>query len=425
MPTATSPPPLVSPPVVSERTIVFLVGAIQFINILDFMMVMPLGPDFAQSLNISTARLGFISGSYTAAAGISGLVGALFLDRFDRRKALAVAMFGLVLGTLAGGFAVSFTTLMFARVIAGAFGGPATSLSLSIIADAIPPERRGKALGAVASAFSIASVLGVPAGLTLSRHGGWRMPFFAVSLVGLLVTAGAIFLLPPMRKHLEREKGEHQVTIVEILQRRVVLLSLLMTACVMMSGFILIPNIAAYLQFNLSCPRDSLETLYLVGGVLSFVASRWVGRLVDQYDSFRVGTLGSALLILVIYMGFINYLPAIPVLVIFVSFMVASSARTVPYNTLTSKVAAPRERARFMSIQSAVQHFSSSVGAFLSAQLLHELPDHRLEGIAQTAWISIGFAATIPVLLRIVETRVVDGARQGSAAHHPSTSHAI
>ena len=89
----------------SERLLIFLVGAVQFVNILDFMMVMPLGPDFARALGISTAHLGLIAGSYMAAAAIAGIVGARFLDRFDRRKALGVALFGLVAGTAAGALA--------------------------------------------------------------------------------------------------------------------------------------------------------------------------------------------------------------------------------------------------------------------------------------------------------------------------------
>ena len=57
---------------VSERAIVFLVGAVQFVNILDFMMVMPLGPDFSRALGIPTSHLGYIGGAYTAAASVAG-----------------------------------------------------------------------------------------------------------------------------------------------------------------------------------------------------------------------------------------------------------------------------------------------------------------------------------------------------------------
>src|SRR5437899_12954266 len=103
----------------SERSIVFCVGAVQFVNILDFMIVMPLGPDFARALGIPLSHLGYIGGSYTAAACVSGLAGAFFLDRFDRKKALGVAMIGLAVGTLAGAFARGIGTLMLARVVAG------------------------------------------------------------------------------------------------------------------------------------------------------------------------------------------------------------------------------------------------------------------------------------------------------------------
>ena len=102
---------------ISERMLVFLVGAVQFVNILDFMMVMPLGPDFATALDIPMSKIGYIGGSYTAAAAISGLLGSVVLDRFDRRKALAVAMLGLVVGTAAGAFAVGLWSLLAARIL--------------------------------------------------------------------------------------------------------------------------------------------------------------------------------------------------------------------------------------------------------------------------------------------------------------------
>src|SRR5205814_5794289 len=134
----------------------------------DFVMVIPLGPDFARGLGIPTSRLGLIGTSYTGAAAVAGLLGTLFLERFDRRNALAVAMLGLMSATAAGGLARNFGMLMAARVMAGAFGGPATSIGMAILTDVIPPERRGKALGQVMGAFAAASVLGVPMGMQLA-----------------------------------------------------------------------------------------------------------------------------------------------------------------------------------------------------------------------------------------------------------------
>jgi predicted MFS family arabinose efflux permease len=311
---------------------------------------------------------------------------------------------------------------MAARLVAGVFGGPATSLAYSIVADVIPAERRGKALGAVMGAFSIASVLGVPAGLELARRGGWQLPFVAVAFLGAALAAFASRVLPPMTAHLARhvhsDHGAHALSALrEIygLFRADVLLSLTMTFFVMASSFVIVPTFSAYLLGNLGYPRDQLGVLYLVGGSVSFVVMRFVGRLVDAFGSARVGTLGALGLALVVYLGFVRFPPPIPVIAIFVSYMVVSSLRNVSYNTLTSKVPAPDERARFGSVQSAVQHLASAAGAFASAQLLVELdsPPGALGGIPTLGWLSIALGFVVPPAMWIVEARV---ARRASPA---------
>lgn len=417
-----------SPP--SERAIVFCVGAVQFVNILDFMIVMPLGPDFAKALDIPLSQLGYIGGSYTASASVAGLVGALVLDRFDRRKALTVTMLGLVLGTLSGALARGLGTLMAARLVAGAFGGPATSLSYSIIADVIPPERRGRAMGAVMGAFSVASVLGVPAGLELARRGGWRLPFLAVGLLGAVLAAYAHATLPPMRAHVDqararRAEGHGPGRELLGLLRFDVLLSMVMSFVVMAAGFVLIPNISAYVLGNLHYPRERLGLLYLAGGAVSFFTMRLVGALVDRFGSSRVGTVGAMGVALVVYLGFVRVPPPIPVMAVFVGFMMAMSFRNVAYNTLTTKVPRPDERARFSSIQSAVQHLASALGAFASARMLTELPDKSLAGIQTVAMTSIGLALVLPPLLWAVEARVQPPSRPRAASpakHDASTN---
>src|SRR5947199_8796913 len=213
----------------SERTVIFLVGAVQFVNILDFMMVLPLGPFFAGPLGIPASRIGVVGGSYTAAAALSGIACSFFLDRFDRRKALGLAVAGLVAATALGGFSTGFAWMISARVLAGLFGGPATSLSLSVVADVIPAERRGKALGAVMGAFSVAAVLGVPVGLELARWGGWRLPFFSVAGLGLVLLPIAIALLPPLRGHLAIGDSARRTGFLGLLSRRTVQLPIVAT----------------------------------------------------------------------------------------------------------------------------------------------------------------------------------------------------
>jgi predicted MFS family arabinose efflux permease len=391
--------------VMSERAVVFLIGAVQFVNILDFVMVMPLGPDFAAGLGIATSHIGTIGAAYTAAGCVAGVAGSYFLDRFDRRKALAVAMLGLVVSTAAGGLATGLTSLLLARALAGLFGGPATSLSMSIIADLIPPERRGRAMGAVMGAFSVASVVGVPMALKVARWGDWRLPFFLVAGLGLLLVAGAIFLLPPIRGHLER-KQDHTVTVRELFGRSDVLLSYTMTALLNAAGFVIIPNISGYVQHNLGAPREQLETIYFVGGLVSFVTLRMAGKAVDRLGSFRVGTVGVVLFMLTLYMAFIQPPLSVPLVAVFALFFLSNGVRNVAYSTLTSKVPEQAIRARFMSFQSAVQHLGAASGAFLSSQMLTDLPDGRLGGMTQVVLVSFALSLTLPVMFFLVERRL-------------------
>lgn len=409
----------------SERTLALLIAAVQFINILDFVMVMPLGPDFAMALGIPESSLGLVGGSYTAAAAVAGLLSAGFLDRFDRRRALGMAMTGLVVATALGGAAQGLRTLLAARVAAGLFGGPATALSLAIIADVIPPARRGWAMGIVMSAFSVASVVGVPIGLFLAEQLGWRAPFFAVASLGLVVAATAVTLLPPLQLHLAGQRGAGAPSGVlagtlALLRRPLVRRSYALTAAAMASGFLVIPNISAFVQGNLGFPREGLKWLYLVGGVVSFGTVNLVGRLVDRFGAFVVGSAGAVSLAAVLLHFFVLGGSQVSVMLLFVAFMAAMGFRNVAHSSLTSMVPSPVERARFQSLQSTVQHGASAAGAILSSQLLGAGGESgrtliaqerlaqvgRLEGMHRVALLSMALSLVLPPLFFLVQRGV-------------------
>jgi predicted MFS family arabinose efflux permease len=405
----------------NERTVVLLVAAVQFVNILDFMMVMPLGPDFAVALGIETSHIGVLGGAYTLAAAAAGIAGASFLDRFDRRTALALAMAGLVASTAAGGLATGLYTLIGARVLAGIFGGPATSLSLAIVADVVPPANRGKAVGTVMAAFSLASLLGVPAGLGMAEWLGWRAPFFGVAALGLVLTATAIVLMPSLRGHLDAVRaaalspGGSRLPF-DALTRA----TLLNTALVMIGVFAVVPNISTFLQRNLGYPRADLDTLYLIGGATSFFANRGIGVLVDRFGATRIVIGGTAVFVVVLYFGFLRPLGVEHVIWVFSMLMLSASLRAVPLNALASRVPPPAQRARFMSAQNSVQHVASAVGALGASALLSADTSGKLFGMERVTALAIGLSLFVPLLASFVERGVRERELSARASSVPT-----
>lgn len=405
----------------SERAVLLVLGAVQLVNLLDFLIVMPLGPDIAAALAIPLDELGLVSGSYTAAAALAGLLGAAVLDRRERRAALVVAAAGMALGTLASALAPTHATLLAARVVAGLCGGPAFSLSITVLIETFPPERRNRALGALMSTFPIAMVLGIPAGveLALLLPGGFRGALCAVALLAAAAAAAAWIVLPPLPApgsapgSASRRRGGRAGSVLLLLLRPALRRASAVTAAAMVAGFLILPNLSAFVQRNQGFPRAGLFSLYLLGGVASFVVMRFAGRLIDRVGPTPVAALSCALLTALLGAWFLAETPRLPVLALGVGLMSAISLRNVAYNALLLRAPEPGERAGFLSLQSALGHLGAAVGAGLSAHLLRSGSDGRLLGMREVAVLAMALSVILPLLMARVEG---DLAREGALA---------
>src|SRR6266404_1935082 len=172
-----------------ERLLLMVLAAIQFTAIVDFLIILPLGPQYMRLFGITPAQFGLIVSAYAISAGISGIATGFFLDRFDRKRALLVLYGGFTLGTLFCALAQTYHLLVAARALAGAFGGVTGALILAIVGDVVPEHRRGAAMGMVMSAFSIANICGVPLGLMLASGFNWHVPFFALAGLSVVILA--------------------------------------------------------------------------------------------------------------------------------------------------------------------------------------------------------------------------------------------
>src|SRR5437867_7560728 len=187
----------------SERSLLLLLAAVQFTHIVDFMILMPLGPQLMRELHIGPGHFSALVAAYTISSGVVGLLAAPFIDRFDRRKLLLFAYAGFIAGTMACALSQSATALLTARALSGMFGGMSISMVMSIIGDVVPAERRAAGVGIVMTAFSAAAAVGIPFGLKLAQHWRWEAPFFLLAGVAGVTWVMAFVRLPAIHGHLE------------------------------------------------------------------------------------------------------------------------------------------------------------------------------------------------------------------------------
>nr|WP_042868228.1 MFS transporter [Aeromonas piscicola] len=362
-----------------------LAALMQLVSALDFMMIMPLGPDLSRALNISPTYIGYLGGGYALAAALSSLLCARYLDRFDRKHVALLSLLGITLSTWACALAWDMESLFFTRLLAGVFAGPATSIALAIVVDTTPLKQRGRAMAIVMGAFSLSAIAGVPLGLELAMLKGWSAPFYVVGGLGLCVCVAAYIRLPGMTAHLGR--SQKVFSSIEMLKRPVVWNAFMAIGLAIFSTFLIVPNIAAYFQFNLDVPRGDMSGYYVMGGIFSLFAMQFGGYFIDRFGAMRVTILMGVLTIAVVWDGFMRE-PWLPTIVIFTLFMVVTSIRTITVATVNSQVAEPWERAGFMSLQNVFQHIFSGSAAVVSSMILTNV-DGYLGNMSILAWLTI------------------------------------
>lgn len=365
----------------SHWLLMLVLAAVQLTHILDFVLLMPLKTHLEDSLRIDTRQFGLVVSAYGLAACLSGLVLARWLDRFDRKPTLLCLYAGFVVGTLLCGLADSYAALLAARALAGACGGVVSAVVLASVGDAFPVARRGTAMGVVLSAFSIASIVGIPLGLLLANEYGWRAPFYVIAAGGLALLAFAWRVMPPLRGHLGSPHAA--MTLWEVMSRPAHLRAFAFTLTVTMSSFVVIPFLPGFLETNVGRPRSDVAWMYAVGGVAALLTTNLAGRLSDRFPKLTLYRwMGLSVVIGFVWMT--NLPPGAgrtAVLLATTVVFIVTSARMVPATALLTACAAPRNRGRFLSVNASVQQLGLALGPALGSWLMgHAEPGQPLAG---------------------------------------------
>jgi len=375
-----------------KHTILYILALIQAINIVDSMIIMPLGDIFIELYSINSSQYSLLVSAYALAAACSSIFAMLYLDFFDRKNAILLAFTGFSVGTLLCAFAHSYHQLLGLRFFTGLFGGVLGAIILSIVADLFPFKERGKAMGIVMAAFSAASAVGVPFGLYLADIADWRYPFYILGGVGILLSILIYSYFPNLKGHLDSIDQERKpIDTVLLLVRDSNQINALVTGMMLVLGhFLIIPFITPYMIRNVGLEQEQIKFVFLVGGIATIFTAPLIGRMTDKYGVMRVLITLMALSIFpVIGITHLGENPIWIALIATTAFFVLGSGRFIPPNTIISAAATPQNRGSFMSMKSALQQLAIALSSAIAGYIVYFDSAGRIINYNYVGYISI------------------------------------
>lgn len=405
-----------------ETLFVRILAAIQFSHIVDFVVLMPLGPTLMDALGISPVQFAYLVSSYNFSAGIAGFIFATIADKFDRKNMLMISLGGFVIGTILCGLAPNFNYLLSARILTGVFGGILNALVFTIVTDLVPAKRRGRAMGLIMASFSIASVLGVPIGLAIADYVNWHYTFFFIAFFTCFIYVAAFFIFPKMPA---RENSQSAVETFQrfgkLIIKRQYLSSYLLIFVAAMSMFLLIPFLSPYAVKNIGISAFDLKYMYLIGGACTIVSARLIGVLTDKFGSLRLyitlALISSIPVYLYTHAGAMLF---VPYLIISAFFMMIVSGRMIPCMTLISMVPLERERGSFMSLTNSIRSVGSASATFLAGLMISEGSQGELVGFSRVGILSIALMLISILIISITSKKMTLRMRRDHEGH-PTT----
>lgn len=244
----------------------------------------PLLPHLAGEFSVSLGNASYVITFFAVAYGLSQLFFGPVGDRYGKYFVVGCGSAACALTATLCGLAPGFPFLLLARLFAGATAAAIIPLSMAWIGDVVPYHERQPVL----ARFLIGQILGLSTGVLgggiAADHHNWRLPFFVIAAIFLIVSAGLLRLnrrLPEHARITHMTEGSHLGRVVsefrQVLARpwaRVVLITVFLEGAFLYGAFAFIAS-HVHQVFGLALTAaGALVMLFGFGGLLFAVASR-------------------------------------------------------------------------------------------------------------------------------------------------------
>lgn len=270
-------------------------------------------------------------------------------------------------------------------------------------------------MGILFSAFSLASIVGVPAALYLAGWAGWHTPFLTIGGLGVIIILLLSRYLPAMSGHIHGERVKPLLMLQNVISSRKQLVALGLSGALMLGHFLIIPFLNPYMEFNVGFTDTQRNMIYMVGLAI-FFTSPFIGKLADKYGKHNTFIVFALVSLIPIFL--ITNMPAIKyyyVLMVTGIWFVLSTGRGIPAQAIINNVVPAEQRGSFMSFNGSIQQLFSGIASLIADAIVLSKPDHTIVHYSWVGYLSMAivlgsvFIARKLLVYEKVDNKLVHG----------------
>ncbi|MES2552464.1 MAG: MFS transporter [Pseudomonadota bacterium] len=258
-------------------------------------LLIEIGADF----HVSIAAAGMLISGYALGVVVGAPLVTMAVLRMPRKTVLLVLMAIFTLGNLACALAPDYWSLMAARVLTslahGAFFGIGSVVATGLVAK----EKQASAIALMFTGMTLANLLGVPLGAWLGHAYGWRVTFWTVTAIGVVVLLAIAWLVPRSEGPAEVVNIKHEL---RVLLSPQVLLGLGITVLGFGGVFTVFTYISPLLTQLSGFSIAAVSPVLLVFGAGLVLGNTLGGKLADK--SLQFALYGSLVVLIVVLILF-------------------------------------------------------------------------------------------------------------------------
>ncbi len=347
------------------RTVASLVSLLA-LGLLDNQILSPILREIATSLDVSVRSVGMTVSGYAIAAAVAALIVGPLSDGRGRKEFLVAAGVVFAIGSAGAYAGPSFLWFALARVGSGAAAGVISALSVAAIADRVPYERRGRAMGWVAAAYFAAPSLGVYAATMVAGRFGWRTNYLVLSLFALSL---ALLIRSWFSEETAKRKQSRPG-----LRRYFVFFRTASIAAGAVSAFFISGGLTGFVLYLGAFLGDAygltvteVGLVFLLSGSAGVVGALGAGRLADGVGKRTVALAGSlALVFLLVVVPFVTA----PLLYVVLGLVgLAGASRVAPLQSIVTELVGREERGAYVALRNTLSQLGIATAAAVGGLL--------------------------------------------------------